>query len=98
MVGWRKCSSFSHIHMAALTLLLKGGAGKWGQGERERWGALFCCMEIRCLWPGSSRHLPRPGALLHHNKEHDGDVPCSQSLCEMQSYSCFKLFFKLRDN
>ena len=38
MVGWRKCSSFSHIHTAALTLLLKGGAGKWGQRERERGG------------------------------------------------------------
>ena len=37
-VGWGKCSSFSHIHAAAMTLLLKGGAGRWGQREKERGG------------------------------------------------------------
>ena len=67
--------------------------------ERERGGE-------RCstVWKGDASGQgspdihPRPSALLPHNREHGGATPCSQSSCEMQSYSCFKLFFKLRDN
>ena len=91
-VEWRIFSSFSHLHWSDKSLLLKRGAGRWGQREREAVGVALLYGNVAPL-ARLSLHLPQTWRSAQSQRRRWQGCCCSQRSGEKQSYSCFKLFF-----